>query len=67
MYVGKYAIHGSYGVWYIYQRNLQRTDPRVTDPEKTWESNSSIATSEGKVRWEGPIQFLMEYLPEISP
>ena len=26
-------------------RNLQRSDPRSTDPEKTWESNSSIATS----------------------
>ena len=25
-------------------RNLQRSDPRVTDPEKTWVSNSSIAT-----------------------
>ena len=25
-------------------RNLQRSDPRVTDPEKTWVSHSSIAT-----------------------
>ena len=41
-------------------RNLQQ-DPRFTDPEKTWVSNSSIATyfSRGPLGF-GPIQFLMD-------
>ena len=33
-------------VWYS-PRNLQRSDRSWTDPEKTWESNSSNATSLG--------------------
>ena len=52
--------------------NLQKKDTTIqeisnrthwTDPEKTWVSNSSIATYFG-VRWDSvPIQFLMETTP----
>ena len=33
----------------LFPRNLQRTDPRSTEPEKTWVSHSSIATYLGIV------------------
>ena len=41
-----------------------RSDPRFTDPEKTWVSNSSIATSLRGPLGFGPIQFLMnDWIP----
>ena len=35
----------------MFPRNLQRSDPRVTDPEKTSVSSSSIGTLLNGVRW----------------
>ena len=46
-------------------RNIQWSDPRFTDPEKTWVSNSSsLATyfSRGPLGF-GPIEFLVEKTP----
>ncbi len=56
-----WRFESSWDIDYINKcpRNLQQ-DPRFTDPEKTWVSNSSIVTSLG-VRWDSvPIQFFME-------